>query len=275
MKKSLMGAFLTVLVSTVLMAGPAMAQRASEVPVPAVQAPLAAPNHPLPDLPDTYGTSAISYYMIPGISFFPWDSTHGYSSDNFGRGPRWPTSVYTDLNAVIHLPGGAKVIYMELDAIDNNASAQTFASLITCPWTGTGCTYHPVSAAQCQTGFICTTLAGASAGITLVSVDLTPDNLVVDNYNNQFTALAEPNAADGTEKVAGVIIGYKLQVSPAPGSATFGDVPTSHPFFRWIQALAASGITAGCGGGNFCPDQAVTRGQMAVYLATALGLQFP
>jgi hypothetical protein len=63
-------------------------------------------------------------------------------------------------------------------------------------------------------------------------------------------------------------------VSPAPGSATFGDVPTSHPFFQFIEALVASGITAGCGGGNYCPDAPLTRGQMAVFLSKALGLHF-
>jgi hypothetical protein len=44
---------------------------------------------------------------------------------------------------------------------------------------------------------------------------------------------------------------YQLQVSPAPAVATFNDVPTGHPFFRFVEALAASGITAGCGGGNY------------------------
>jgi hypothetical protein len=35
----------------------------------------------------------------------------------------------------------------------------------------------------------------------------------------------------------------------------------------------ASGITAGCGGGNYCPD-APTRRQMAIFLAKALGLHW-
>ncbi len=48
-----------------------------------------------------------------------------------------------------------------------------------------------------------------------------------------------------------------------------------HPFFQFIEALYASGITAGCGGGNYCPDSPLTRGQMAVFLAKALGLQWP
>lgn len=36
--------------------------------------------------------------------------------------------------------------------------------------------------------------------------------------------------------------------------------------------LVASGITAGCGNGNFCPDAPLTRRQMAAFFAKALGL---
>jgi hypothetical protein len=70
------------------------------------------------------------------------------------------------------------------------------------------------------------------------------------------------------------VVAYRLQVSPAPATATFGDVPKSHPFFRYVEALTAAGITGGCGGGNFCPDAPLTRGQMAVFMAKALGLQW-
>jgi hypothetical protein len=69
-------------------------------------------------------------------------------------------------------------------------------------------------------------------------------------------------------------IWWHRSVSPAPATATFGDVPTDHIFFQFIEALAASGITGGCGGGNYCPDAPVTRGQMATFLAKALGLHW-
>ena len=51
-------------------------------------------------------------------------------------------------------------------------------------------------------------------------------------------------------------------------SASFADVPESHPFFTWIEALFRSGITAGCSASPplYCPADAVTRGQMAVFL---------
>ena len=78
--------------------------------------------------------------------------------------------------------------------------------------------------------------------------------------------------ADSTTRFAGAIIGYRLEPSPAPGYASFNDVPEGHPFHQFVEALYASGITAGCGSGNFCPDAPLTRGQMAVFLSKALGL---
>jgi hypothetical protein len=73
----------------------------------------------------------------------------------------------------------------------------------------------------------------------------------------------------------GVQITWRRPVSPMPSAPTFADVPDSHPFYQFIEALAASGITGGCGSGNFCPQNALTRGQMAVFLSKALGLHWP
>ena len=53
---------------------------------------------------------------------------------------------------------------------------------------------------------------------------------------------------------------------PPPCTGVFPDVPCSLVFAPWIEALAAAGITTGCGGGNFCPENLVTRRQMAVFL---------
>jgi hypothetical protein len=46
----------------------------------------------------------------------------------------------------------------------------------------------------------------------------------------------------------------------------FSDVPDSNQFHTDIDALADSGVTAGCGGGNYCPSAFVTREQMAAFL---------
>ena len=59
---------------------------------------------------------------------------------------------------------------------------------------------------------------------------------------------------------------HGLCYTPPPCAGVFPDVPCSLVFAPWIEALAAEGITTGCGGGNFCPDNPVTRRQMAVFL---------
>jgi uncharacterized repeat protein (TIGR03803 family) len=55
----------------------------------------------------------------------------------------------------------------------------------------------------------------------------------------------------------------------------FPDVEcTPTPAFAvdWIEQLYVEGITGGCAGGNYCPGNAVTRGQMAVFLVKTFGL---
>ena len=49
----------------------------------------------------------------------------------------------------------------------------------------------------------------------------------------------------------------------------FDDVRPDHWAFIFIEAFARAGITSGCGGGNYCPDDAVTRAQLAVILLRA------
>ena len=79
---------------------------------------------------------------------------------------------------------------------------------------------------------------------------------------------------DGRLAFGGVRVIWRRQVSPSPSSPTFGDVPADHAFFQFVEALATSEVTGGCGGGNFCPDNPLTRGQMAVFLSKALGLHW-
>jgi S-layer homology domain len=74
----------------------------------------------------------------------------------------------------------------------------------------------------------------------------------------------------------GVQITWKRQITPPPFPPTFADVPSSDPGFGYVEALVASGITAGCSTNPplYCPDANLTRRQMAVFLAKALGLHW-
>ncbi len=46
----------------------------------------------------------------------------------------------------------------------------------------------------------------------------------------------------------------------------FGDVPNSNPFHDDIAWLADAQVTLGCGGGQYCPKDFVTREQMAAFM---------
>lgn len=54
-------------------------------------------------------------------------------------------------------------------------------------------------------------------------------------------------------------------------SPTFSDT-ASHWAEDWIEQLALEGITSGCGSGAFCPENAVTRAEMAVFLVKTFNL---
>lgn len=51
-----------------------------------------------------------------------------------------------------------------------------------------------------------------------------------------------------------------------PGTPTFTDVPTSHPFFAAIEWLASTGVTSGYPDGGFHPTSVITRQAIAAFL---------
>jgi len=211
-----------------------------------------------------YGTSGLTYVTVNGAAFVPTDSNAVYTTTGNGYSEqrlRTATGNFVEFAAPIQLPAGALVKYLELDYCDNTGgSGFVQTALVEMSWNGSPSDYF---------GF----LASDGDGCTFNSRN--DGDLVVDNFYHRYYLLGyvSDNPGDVTG-LAGVIVGYQLQVSPAPATATFNDVPTNHPYFQYIQALSASGITGGCGSGNYCPDNPVTRGQMAVFLAKALGLHF-
>ncbi len=68
--------------------------------------------------------------------------------------------------------------------------------------------------------------------------------------------------------LAVAILALTLAAFPLAVGAShdFADVPNSNVFHADISALAASGVTTGCGGGNYCPTAFVTREQMAAFM---------
>lgn len=54
-----------------------------------------------------------------------------------------------------------------------------------------------------------------------------------------------------------------------PATPYFTDVPSTHPFFRFIQKIRELGITLGCTDTAFCPDDLVTRATGATLVVRA------
>jgi len=51
---------------------------------------------------------------------------------------------------------------------------------------------------------------------------------------------------------------------------SFWDVPRSNPFYKKVETLFHTGITAGCAPGGFCPDALLSRSDIAVFVARGL-----
>ena len=62
---------------------------------------------------------------------------------------------------------------------------------------------------------------------------------------------------------------------PACTGTVFFDVKCTGLFDAWIEDLEDRNITGGCGGGMYCPNNFVTRAQMAVFLVRTFGIPLP
>jgi len=194
----------------------------------------------------------------------PWEfapTVDGTAVSNGTGLTRYIPGSTTSLIASAHLPSGAKISGIEITGCDEDAVNDMSASLAACTDPDGSCTplIQASSSGTPGCGFF-----GASVA----------DGAVIDNFRT--TQVVSLFLGGGSSlRFRNVRLFYKRVLSPAPLTATFGDVPTNDQFFRAIEALAASGITSGCGNGNFCPGDPVTRGAMAGFLARALGLFWP
>jgi hypothetical protein len=218
--------------------------------------------------PDAWGTTSDTIVATQAATFLLVPMTPPNSENGLAdNGMRSCSSAFCYWGSPLHLPSGARIMSVELSACDGDPDPDDevqwgifrqpkpdgdFIELL--PPSGTG------GMPGCQT-----------FPVTL------PTPVVVDNNVNSYVMTV--GAPTGTNLgFLSYRVSYRLQVSPAPAVATFADVPTGHPFFRFIEAMAAAGITGGCTPApspNFCPDAPITRGQMAVFLSAALGLHFP
>jgi hypothetical protein len=206
-----------------------------------------------------------SEFMTDGDAGACWSNTWNPGAASF----RWSGFFFSNtcfwhVYAWVHAPGGAIVDYVEFDYNDTNASFDLTFNVY-------GCDFH----GECNSTPLVTDTSLGSGGNG--HTEDNPGITLVDNFNAEYLLEAVFPAGgptDGSLSLDGAIIGWKYQISPAPATATFNDVGTGDFGFQQIEALAASGITGGCQVSPplYCPNDNLTRAQMAVFLAKALGL---
>jgi len=101
---------------------------------------------------------------------------------------------------------------------------------------------------------------GITAGCSLSPLSYCPDQYITRDQLAIFLLTAKHGS------------GY---VPPPATGTMFSDVPADYWAAAWIEELANEGITAGCGNGNYCPINPVTRAEMAVLLVRAFNLPVP
>ena len=132
-----------------------------------------------------------------------------------------------------------------------------------------------------ETAAACVSPAG-SEKVQVDFLDVPPSHIFHDYVNtiarNAVTAGCGngnycPSAFNTRAQMAVFLLKGSLGSDYVPPPATgtvFADVPANSFAAAWIEDLASRGITGGCGGGNYCPGNSVTRAQMAVFLLKAL-----
>lgn len=265
---------LVVAVATGLASG-ARAQEDSALPIPDGLRPAGVADLGAEQGPYQFGPSW-STRIIPATAFVPTDDLVQYSAKSYGYyGTRALSSGAFDVP--LDMPPGTEVQQVCLFVRDSSSTNQ-----IGFTWnayrmgdstqasgsTSIGSAFSGVAAVPGETT-VCVVPASPVRIGAIADVD--GDGDLEYNYHGlHLSAPGDNNVAWGAAYVV-----WRRVMSPAPATATFpSDVPSTHPFFQYVEALYASGITAGCGTG-YCPDDPLTRGQMAVFLTKALGLYWP
>jgi len=256
--------FLSILSLGVFLAGPAFAGDPDEG-IPSGPS-VASPFPPQAPEPNVFGTQT-NILQIPASSFVPWGGAWDVVYDSMGYvhrsggGAMWAT---------VTLPAGANIQWLDLYYYDTSAGSDITATLRAYyggDFWGTVPNYIDIASVSSS--------GSGGYGYAVSSYfSHTVNNDVAYGGGYQYTVNVVLPVGDGSLGFKGVDLWWNRQISPAPATATFSDVPTSHPFFQEIEALAASGITTGYSDGTFRPNNYVTRQALAAYLARALGLHW-
>ena len=212
----------------------------------------------------TFGTTDLTTHRIHAYAFTGMNEVDNVNGKMNNTRARYCSAAPfgCQFGAAVSLPNGARLEGFGIEACNITAGGLISAEVMRVP----------------NHGGVPTLLGGIFNATACQFYNVFPPHHTIDNDSNSYfvEVFIRGDGTTDSTRFQSVQLYYRLQVSPAPGAATFADVPTSHPFFPFIEALVAAGITTGCGDAPplFCPDGLVTRKQMAAFLARALGLHW-
>ncbi len=164
------------------------------------------------------------------------------------------------------------VSVIRMDSDPTSASSVNFAVTFSESVTGVDPSDFTFTTSGGISGASVSTISGTSSQFTVtvntgsgdgtIRLNVVDNDSIIDSVGNPLGGIGGGNGNFNT--------GESYTVSK---SITFADVPSSHPFWRYIEAFYKAGITSGCSQTPklFCPDNPVTRGEMAVFIERALG----
>jgi hypothetical protein len=147
-------------------------------------------------------------------------------------------------------------------------------------FSGSGCSGSAYGNAWAYTGGTPSVVAGNHnlyTGVNTSNVNFTEMSYIDANTGNCVNA---------TQAASGVLLSFVVDIDtiftepyevggpPTVVVPSFSDVSAASPYFEFVEMMKTGGITSGCGGGKYCPDSYVTRAQMAVFIAKAMGIRF-
>ncbi len=164
------------------------------------------------------------------------------------------------------------VSVIRMDSDPTSASSVNFAVTFSESVTGVDPSDFTFTTSGGISGASVSTISGTSSQFTVtvntgsgdgtIRLNVVDNDSIIDSVGNPLGGIGGGNGNFNT--------GESYTVSK---SITFADVPSPHPFWRYIEAFYKAGITSGCSQTPklFCPDNPVTRGEMAVFIERALG----
>jgi len=211
------------------------------------------------ETPNAFGITDYTVTTVSATAFFPNVSgVYYHTTGSLGR--NGDIGTLTEFFASLDIPAGAVIDYVGLNSTTDTAFAY-----------GVELFNRHKDGTLTSIGTFSSTVHGWDTDF-----NVTPIGYVWDGKSgNALIIQVEEGSNPNLQFFGWVEVWWKRSVSPAPAVQTFNDVAPGDFGYQYIEALAASGITGGCGGGNFCPTANLTRAQMAIFLAKALGLHWP